>query len=148
MQQLIDDARALLVGGGGDVQVSLTWNTTADLDLWVTDPAGERIYYGNRTSASGGQLDVDDTSGFGPENIFWPTNGAPAGTYTVQVDHYAGASPSAWRVTTVVAGRTQTFTGSVSTGQTDAVTTFTVGSARTARRLPPRFAPPREDAAK
>ena len=140
--------RALLAGGGGDVQVSLTWNTTADLDLWVTDPAGERIYYGNRTSASGGQLDVDDTSGFGPENIFWPTNGAPAGTYTVQVDHYAGASPSAWRVTTVVAGRTQTFTGSVSTGQTDAVTTFTVGSARTARRLPPRFAPPREDAAK
>ena len=146
VDQLIADARALLAGGGGDVQVSLTWNTTADLDLWVTDPAGERIYYGNRTSASGGQLDVDDRSGFGPENVFWPTNGAPAGTYTVQVDHYSGASPSAWRVTTVVAGRTQTFTGSVSTNQTDAVTTFTVGSARTvARVLPPRE---RGDAAK
>lgn len=136
----VADAEAVLAGGGGSVQISLTWDTTADLDLWVTDPAGERIYYGNRSSATGGVLDVDDTDGFGPENIYWPTNDAPVGTYTVQVDHFRGASPSPWRVTIVLSGRTQTFSGSVSTNETDTVTTFTVGSTRTAPH--PLAAPP------
>ena len=47
----------------GDVQVTLRWNTTDDLDLWVTDPFGDRVYYGNSQVASGGQLDVDANEG-------------------------------------------------------------------------------------
>lgn len=32
--------------GSGDVQVSVAWNTTADLDLHVVDPSGEEVYWG------------------------------------------------------------------------------------------------------
>ncbi|MEM6326703.1 MAG: hypothetical protein AAF791_06240 [Bacteroidota bacterium] len=124
--ELIRQVEAILENGGGAVQVSLTWDTTADIDLWVTDPSGERIYFGNRTSASGGQLDVDDRNGFGPENIFWPIGGAPGGTYAVDVDHWSGASPTNYSVTTVVQGVTRTFTGDVASDETDRVTTFTV----------------------
>ncbi len=122
--ELIEQAEAILQNGGGDVQVSLTWNTTADIDLWVTDPAGERIYFGHRTSASGGQLDVDDRNGFGPENVFWPTGGAPTGSYQVQVDHWSGASPTNWTVTTIVRGVTRTFNGTLTSDQTSVVTSF------------------------
>ncbi|MEM6326704.1 MAG: hypothetical protein AAF791_06245 [Bacteroidota bacterium] len=126
--ELIRQAEAILENGGGDVQVSLTWDTTADIDLWVTDPSGELIAYFNRTSESGGQLDVDDRDGFGPENIFWPTGGAPQGTYTVDVDHFSGASPTGYSVTTVVQGQTQTFRGLIAFDQTARITTFTIGA--------------------
>ena len=45
---------------GGDVQASLTWSSTADLDLHVIDPDGEEIWYGNRgPTDEGGSLDHD-----------------------------------------------------------------------------------------
>jgi hypothetical protein len=87
----------------GDVRVTLTWGDAADLDLVVTDPNGETIYYDSKTSSSGGQLDVDanggcDTAITSPaENIVWPDTG-PAGQYLVQVSMFddcgAGASHS------------------------------------------------------
>lgn len=52
-----------VVLGTGDVQVTLRWVGTNDLDLHVTDPAGETIYFGNRSSGSDGQLDVDSNAG-------------------------------------------------------------------------------------
>ncbi|MGD2068418.1 MAG: hypothetical protein PVI57_07010 [Gemmatimonadota bacterium] len=113
--------------GTGDVQVTLTWNTTADLDLWVTDPFGERIWYVNRTSESGGMLDVDDTDGFGPENIFWPEGEAPAGTYLVQVNHFAGPVPTDWQVRVRTSSGEETYTGSTLVDdETDDVVTFTI----------------------
>jgi hypothetical protein len=80
--QLID---AALEYGYGDVQVTLTWDNTADLDLHVIDPNGEEIYWDHTTSSSNGMLDVDDIDGFGPENIFWPKFKAPSGSYSVYV---------------------------------------------------------------
>jgi hypothetical protein len=142
-QTQIDDAEAVLQGGGGDVQISLAWDNEADLDLWVTDPAGERIYYGNRSSASGGQLDVDDRNGFGPENIFWPEGEAPEGTYRVQLDHYSGPAPSGYRILLIVGERAQTFSGSIGDDQTLDITTFTVGSARTVAAAAPSASVPR-----
>ena len=44
---------------GTDLEISLVWNTTTDLDLEVIDPFGERIWAKNRESASGGVFDVD-----------------------------------------------------------------------------------------
>ncbi|MEZ0395400.1 MAG: hypothetical protein ABWK53_03070 [Anaerolineales bacterium] len=79
----------------GDVQITLIWNNTNDLDLWVTDPYGTRIYYGNRHSSSGGSLDVDANpacNNLNPqpvENIYWPSGGAPLGHYTVEVHYYS-----------------------------------------------------------
>ncbi len=75
-----------------DLKVVLTWDTPTDVDLWVIDPKGEKCYYGHRSTSSGGNLDVDVTSGYGPET-FTMTNGLP-GNYAVQVQYYsAGRAP-------------------------------------------------------
>ncbi|MBK6647474.1 MAG: hypothetical protein IPG44_17300 [Anaerolineales bacterium] len=80
--------------GTGDVQVTLIWDSVNDLDLWVTDPNGETIYYQHKNSASGGELDVDANPGCenktsSPvENIYWSTGEAPDGTYTIAVQYF------------------------------------------------------------
>lgn len=117
-------ARSALDTGGGDVQVTLTWDNTADLDLWVTDPDGVRIYFGNRSSPSGGRLDHDDRDGFGPENVFWPEGLAPRGAYLVQVDHFSGASPSGFRVLVQAFGMVSSYEGTTFLDQTVDVVRF------------------------
>jgi hypothetical protein len=83
-----------VVLGTGDVQVTLRWDSSADLDLHVIDPWGDEIFFGQKWSESGGELDVDanancDTQPYSPvENIYWPTGGAPSGTYQVYVVDY------------------------------------------------------------
>ena len=126
-RERVELARSALQSGFGDVQVTLTWNNTADLDLWVTDPDGERIYFGNRTSASGGQLDRDVISGYGPENIFWPPNEAPPGDYLVQVHHYSGASPSQYSVLIQAFGHVKQYEGTISSNQVVTIAEFTSG---------------------
>lgn len=77
--------------GTGDVQVTLTWDAAADLNLSVTDPDGETIHYMNAVSASGGVMDVGggcDAVAEPLENVFWPEGSAPSGTYMVYV-HYS-----------------------------------------------------------
>ena len=130
--------------GTGDVQVTLSWNTVADVDLHVVDPSGEEIYYFHPQAASGGELDLDSNAGCesdGPrnENITWPTNGAPSGTYRVLVDYWDNctATSTDYSVTVNVKGQSpQTFTGNF-TGEGDQggagagvpITTFTVAAA-------------------
>jgi hypothetical protein len=68
--------------GTGDVQVTLSWNTDSDVDLHVVDPSGEEVYWGNRRSASGGELDLDSNAACAidrvrNENIMWPVGRAP-----------------------------------------------------------------------
>lgn len=114
--------RAVSVGSG-TFQASLTWNTTADLDLYVEEPDGTTIAYFNRiSSTTGGQLDVDDLNGYGPENIFYE-EAPPSGTYTVKVDHFSGASPTNYNVTITNNGVTQSYSGSISSNQTVTVDT-------------------------
>lgn len=77
----------------GPIQVTLEWDGPADLDLFVTDPAGEQVWYRNTTVSSGGLLDVDaradcQDTGSTVENIVWQGT-PPAGTYRVSVDHYS-----------------------------------------------------------
>ena len=86
--------------GTGDVRVTLTWTGDCDLDLHVVDPTGFEISYGDPSSPSGGQLDVDDIpdpgqTGTHVENIFWPTGGAPSGSYSAFVRDLGGYSSSA-----------------------------------------------------
>lgn len=126
----IQSIDAVLAYGYGDIQVTLTWDNGADLDLYVTDPNGDEVWYQNMSVASGGELDVDDTDGFGPENIFWPDGEAPVGMYEVSVHHYVWENqperPTSANYTVVVTafGRTQQFTGTVAKGETDAVINF------------------------
>ncbi len=110
--------------GTGDLQVTLTWHSTAaiDLDLWVTDPSGERCYYSNRTTASGGQLDRDNyCSNYvngRPENIFWTS--ATSGQYVVEVNWYsdcaAGTTSMAYEVRVVNRGAVRTYSGTATAG--------------------------------
>jgi len=94
-QAVIDEVTIPTDLGTGDVQVTLLWDSAADLDLKVQDPEGFSINYGTRTSPTGGNLDRDanrSCSSYDPEpveNIFWPAGEAPRGGYSVQVNLYA-----------------------------------------------------------
>ncbi|MEM9830924.1 MAG: IPT/TIG domain-containing protein [Bacteroidota bacterium] len=123
----IELARQSLQYGGGDVQITLTWDNTADLDLHVIDPNGERIAYFSSVSSSGGMLDVDDVDGFGPENIFWQQQQAPQGDYQVEVNHYDGESPSNFTVLVQTLGQTRQYTGTIAALETISIVTFTLG---------------------
>lgn len=116
-------AQGVLLGGTGDIQVTLTWDSSADIDLYVQDPSGEWIWFGHQNSASGGWLDVDDTDGFGPENIKWDKNMAPSGTYKVYVKHYAGASAN-YSIMVQAFGRKKQYSGNVGPGQAFYITDF------------------------
>ena len=93
-----EDGIQSLVGtlsfGHGDIQINLTWTNNADLDLIVIDPNGEKIFYNHKNSISGGILDIDNRTGYGPENIYWPPGEAPDGIYKVYVSHYHESSAS------------------------------------------------------
>lgn len=72
-----------------DFRATLFWDTDGtDVDLWVTDPYGEKCFYAHRTTASGLDLDVDDVTGYGPENITGESS-LPPGEYFVQVHYYS-----------------------------------------------------------
>lgn len=91
MQELSDtenEALNDLSDSKGVIQIGLSWNTTADIDLHVVDPFGEEIYYSNPSSSSGGYLDLDDTDGHGPENVYWTKN-IPDGQYKIYLVYFA-----------------------------------------------------------
>ena len=84
---------------GGDVQASLTWSSTADLDLHVIDPDGDEIWYRNPgPTDEGGFLDHDANAACGEqavhpaENVVWPTGQAPLGHYQVWVELWGDCS--------------------------------------------------------
>jgi hypothetical protein len=84
--------------GVGQLNVRLDWAALADLDLWVVDPCGNKIYWDARTQGcqeSTGTLDLDNWCQNivvgRPENIFWAAN-PPRGTYKVYVDYYLDCS--------------------------------------------------------
>lgn len=87
---------------GGDVQISISWDNSNDVDLHVIDPDGFEIYYAARTSTSGGELDLDSNVGCNPgpqnENIYWATGGAPAGDYQVLLHLYTSCTTSGTNV--------------------------------------------------
>lgn len=104
------------LSGVGQLQFNLTWTVPGDLDLHVTPPGGEEIYFGHLSSANGGILDRDDTVGTGPENIFWPST-PPNGQYEVCVIDYSLNAPVAFIVTVTHKGNfVKSFTGSRTTG--------------------------------
>lgn len=121
--------------GSGKIQITLTWNTEADVDLYLDEPDGNTIYYANDTSNAGdGFLDVDDMDGFGPENIFYEED-VPAGEYTVRVHMYSASTqdlPTSYTVKVKRDNISQTFNGTLEEDEEmDDITTFTMGSGGT-----------------
>lgn len=69
------------------LRVLLLWDTDGtDLDLHVISPDGQHTYYGNRRTGNGGALDIDVTTGYGPEIYSTPT--PVEGAYLVYVNYY------------------------------------------------------------
>jgi Ca-activated chloride channel homolog len=70
-----------------DLRVVLAWDADdTDIDLWVTDPNGEKVYYGHRLSYQGGRISNDFTDGYGPEEFLLKT--AKPGKYQVRAEFY------------------------------------------------------------
>jgi Flp pilus assembly protein TadD len=89
-----------------DLRVVLTWDAdNTDIDLWVTDPNGEKAYYGNQLTYQGGRMSQDFTGGYGPEEF--SLKAAKPGKYRVEAQFYghrqqvvAGATTLAMKLAT------------------------------------------------
>jgi uncharacterized protein YfaP (DUF2135 family) len=69
------------------MRVVLSWDSDGtDLDLHVVSPDGQHVFYGNRSVPNGGALDVDVTTGYGPE--IFASVAPPKGVYHVYVNYY------------------------------------------------------------
>ena len=74
-----------------NIRVTLTWDTdNCDMDLWVTDPTGEKCYYENKLTHLGGKISNDFTRGYGPEEFM--IKNALDGKYLVQANYYGTSS--------------------------------------------------------
>lgn len=73
------------------IRIILSWDTDGtDLDLHVVNPNGDHCYYGNRRLSDGSALDVDVTTGYGPE--IYASPGVQKGPYLIYVNYYGRSS--------------------------------------------------------
>ena len=132
------ETRTRGLGGGkpGAIQVTLSWDGRADIDIHAEEPSGTEIYYGNTTSSYGGELDIDacvsedsptcrDTDNL--ENIAWSVSNAPRGTYRAWVYAYGmhGLSSVPYTARVFVDGRLADETSGTFTSSGQRSTTLT-----------------------
>ncbi len=113
----------------GDIQMSLIWFNTNDLDLHCIDPRGFEISWQARHSPSGGELDVDrnarcqNLTAEPVENIYWAPGTAPMGHYQVYVDYFQqcglGPDESRYQVTALHGSERKEFSGTITKDQTE-----------------------------
>jgi uncharacterized protein YfaP (DUF2135 family) len=85
------------------ILATLVWDTnTTDLDLYVKEPSETSVWYGHKQEK--GTLDVDRTSGFGPENYSISAEQAKKGDYGVRVHYFGdrGIGRSEWTIRVIV----------------------------------------------
>jgi Ca-activated chloride channel family protein len=69
------------------LRVVMAWDSDdTDIDMWVSDPNGERASYANRLTYQGGAMSPDATGGYGPEAFSLKT--AKPGKYGVEAQFY------------------------------------------------------------
>jgi hypothetical protein len=128
--------------GTGGLQVSLSFDNDKDVDLYVVQPDGEVIFYGNRgekeyNSETGKNeivwgLDIDSNAGciidgINNENIFYPKEYIQSGKYEVWVNMFKNCNssiPTNWVVNALQEGSLV----SVSYGRNPANGVFPVGT--------------------
>jgi uncharacterized protein YfaP (DUF2135 family) len=82
------------------LRIVLSWDTPGtDLDLHVVSPDGAHAWWGGRVTGNGGALDVDVTTGYGPE--IYSSAAPPPGTYHIYVNYYGGGGTSVLTVAQV-----------------------------------------------
>ena len=80
--------------GTGDLEIAVSWDNDADLDLHVVDPNGDEIYWGRDEVDSGGVLDLESGTGCRPdgrrtEHIAWTGGTPPPGKYVIRVNYWS-----------------------------------------------------------
>ena len=63
-----------------------------DMDLWVTEPSGEKAYYGNNNTTIGGLVSRDFTQGYGPEE--YVLKKSMSGQYKLEANYYGSSAPT------------------------------------------------------
>ncbi len=127
----IDRRREAAGGERGELTITLVWNSRSDLDLHVTCPNGETLYFRNPNACGSGVHDVDanasDRTQTPVENVRFGA-GAPHGTYTIRVNFYDApsryGSSHDFTVRVEAGERTETFQGTVTNARRDWRTTF------------------------
>lgn len=85
-----------------DIRIVMNWNmNNTDIDLWVTDPNGEKCFYSHNRTAAGGRISRDMTQGFGPEQFMLKK--AIKGTYKIEIDYYGDTQATIAGPTTIMA---------------------------------------------
>ena len=70
-----------------DIRVVIDWDAdNCDIDLWVTDPSGEKCMYNHALTQAGGRISRDFTGGYGPEEF--KLKKALPGKYKVEINYY------------------------------------------------------------
>lgn len=73
-----------------DLRIVLSWDADlTDMDLWVTEPTGQKANYSDNRTRIGGLVSRDFTQGYGPEEYL--LRKARTGTYKIEV-HFYGSS--------------------------------------------------------
>ncbi|MEO6919382.1 MAG: VIT domain-containing protein [Collimonas sp.] len=73
-----------------DLRVIMTWDAdNSDMDLWVTDPNGEKCFYGHPLTYQGGRMSRDFTQGYGPEEF--SLRKAKPGKYKIEANYFGNS---------------------------------------------------------
>lgn len=129
----------------GDVQVLLSWNNYNDLDLIVTDPYSESVWFKNRGVSSGGQLEIDMNVEYPDsktpiENIYWQQGGAPNGTYNVYLLYFKqheNIATNPYKITVKHGDKTDEYTGTINKEKEAIhICSFTLGNANSVQNPP------------
>jgi hypothetical protein len=126
------------LGATGEFQVTLRWHNSesraTDVDLHLYGP-NIHVWYSSKLSSDGSlRLDRDWKSELGDavENIYQVKDSEgksipmTPGNYRIEVDHYSGADAMPYEVRVIRGGSVSNFSGTLSSGQTETLMTFTV----------------------
>ena len=105
----------------GSLSVTLSWNGSADLDLHLTDPYGETIYYFHPASASGGALQQDHECAAQDQTevITYPSGQAVSGAYAISIHYFRACNVPrdvSWKLIVTSDKGTQNYSGVVHPG--------------------------------
>jgi Ca-activated chloride channel homolog len=121
-----------------DLRIVMTWDTDlTDMDLWVTEPSGEKCFYSHTLTQTGGLISHDFTGGYGPEEYL--VRRAMAGEYRIQSNFFGSRSQTLTGATTIQAmvitdfGRPNEARRSLTLRLTDAKEVIDLGTARFGR---------------
>lgn len=81
-------------------RVVVCWDTdNCDLDLWVTEPTGEKCMYNHALTKIGGRLSRDFTRGYGPEEymLHYPLDG----DYKIELNYFGQSATTILGPTTI-----------------------------------------------